>query len=126
MANGPGTNEFIQVADFSGTVLPGRWYLAVVNASGAPSFSVCAKEIPGPIVPLTVNLPEPVLVSTGAVQYFRVTISSNAYQADFQTLLASGNVDLYISTNTMTPLLVTPTNAMFASTVRSSSSRQRS
>jgi subtilisin-like proprotein convertase family protein len=108
--------EFIQVADFTGTLLPGRWYLAVVGVSGIPTYEVCAREIPGPVTPLTAGVCYPDTVSTNSVRYYSVVISSNAFQADFQTFAASGNVDLYISTNEMVPLLVSPTNALFAST----------
>jgi len=116
-SDNPGTTpEFIQVADFTGTLLPGRWYLAVVGASGTPSYDVCAREIPGQVIPLATNSCFANTVSTNSAQYYSVVISSNAIQADFLTTLANGNVDLFISTNVMQLLLISPTNAMFART----------
>ena len=108
--------EFIQVADFTGALLPGRWYLAVVSVSGTPAFDVCGREIPGPVIPLPINVLSTNTVSTNTAQYYKVVISSNAYAADFQTLFANGDVDLFISTGTMQLLLTSPTNSMFAST----------
>lgn len=109
--------EFIQVGDFTGALLPGRWYLAVVSVAGTPTYDVCAREIPGPVIPLTVNVTNcNNTLAAGEVQYFKVVISSNAFQADFRTIAGNSNIDLYISTNTMRLLEITPTNALFTST----------
>lgn len=116
--NAASNYEFIQVADFTGTLLPGRWYLAVVSVAGTPSYDVCAREIRGPVVPLTVNVTNCFSIAARAVQYFKVVIASNAFAADFRTITgnSSSNIDLYISTNTMRLLETSPTNALFAST----------
>jgi subtilisin family serine protease/subtilisin-like proprotein convertase family protein len=116
--NGASFNyEFIQVGDFTGALLPGRWYLAVVGVSGTPTYEICAREIPGPVVPIAVNVTNcGNTVIAGEVHYYKVVISSNAFQADFLTLGGNSNIDLYISTNTMKLLETSPTNAMFFST----------
>lgn len=114
-------NEFIQRADFFRTALPGRWYIGVVQrTTGLPvSYTVCRREIPGPVEPIPTNSCTLASVGSSSAHYFKVEISTNAYLADFvlTNLAAGANVDLYLSTNTMTPLLQAPTNSMYASTL---------
>lgn len=111
----PAAGESVQIPDFTQTSLAGRWYAAVVVVSNTPNYQICAREIPGPVALLTVNVTNALTtLSTGAVHYYQVVIPDNAFLADFQTMTAAGNVDLYISTGAMLPLGVAPANAMFA------------
>jgi hypothetical protein len=109
-------DEFIEVDDFFGTQLPGRWYLGVIHTTpDTVGYTICARERDGVITPILTNTLYNASIPPNGVQYYKVVISSNAYLAEFITTNASGNVDLYISTNTMTPLFLTPTNAMYGS-----------
>lgn len=111
----PTAGEFVQIADLTQSTLAGRWYAAVVVSSNAPDYEICAREIPGPVTPLTVNVTNALTtVSTGAVHYYKVEIPDDAFLADFQTMATAGNVDLFISTGALLPLGGTPTNAPFA------------
>ncbi len=111
----PGLGEFVQVADMTQRSLAGRWYAAVVVSSNTPDYQICAREISGPVTPLTINVTNVLTtVSTGAVHYYQVVIPDNAFLADFQTMAPAGNVDLFISTGAMLPLGALPTNALFA------------
>jgi subtilisin-like proprotein convertase family protein len=115
----PADGEFIEVDDFFGNLLPGRWYLGAINRTGFEiNYLICAEERPGTITLIQTNrLYTNNIIATNAVQYYRVEISTNASQAVFTiTNLVGGNVDLYISTNTMTPLFAAPNNALRSST----------
>jgi subtilisin-like proprotein convertase family protein len=111
----PLAGEFVQFSDLSQSQLAGRWYAAVVVSGGAPSYDICAREFPGPVTLLTVNVTNGVnTISTGAVHYYKVVIASNVYLADFQTLAGASNIDLFVSSTTMSPLAAAPTNGAFA------------
>ncbi len=109
-------DEFIEVDDFFGTRLPGRWYLGAIHrTTDTVAYTICARERDGVITPILTNQLYSATIASNGVQYYKVVISSNAYVADFLTTNATGDVDLYISTNTMTPLFQAPTNAMYVS-----------
>lgn len=111
----PMLGEYLQVADLTQASLAGRWYATVVVSANTPDYVICAREIPGPVTPLTINVTNQLTtVSTGAVQYYQVVIPEDAFLADFQTMAPVGNVDLFISTTAMLPLGMLPTNAPFA------------
>jgi subtilisin-like proprotein convertase family protein len=115
----PGSeDEIIDLADFFGTLLPGRWYLGVIHRVDRPvSYTICASERPGVITPIPTNTLVAATNAAFETRYFKVLISTNAFAADFiLTNIIGSNIDLYISTNTMTPLFVAPTNGMYAST----------
>ncbi len=107
--------EAISLYDFAANRLPGRWYLAVVHDAASPAaYQICAQQFTADISGLFTNLVCSVL-QTGQVSYYSVEIEESAFQADFLTTNATGNVDLYISTGAMLPLFAAPTNALHAS-----------
>ncbi len=114
--NAAADGEFIEIDSFLEDVLPGRWYIGVVHDNSAPAaYSLCVQERVGAITSLFTNR---VCSSmrTGEVAYFSVDIAENAYLADFFITNATGNVDLYLGTNTLVPLFAAPTNALYAAT----------
>jgi hypothetical protein len=54
-------------------------------------------------------------VATNGVDYYRYTVSSNAYSVTFQLTSTNGNVDLYVGTNGAAPA-PWPTNYFYSST----------
>jgi subtilisin-like proprotein convertase family protein len=82
----------------------GDWYLAVVNRDAGPvDYFVRASELgPANVIQLsnavpvsaTVTAPEGGVAS--GVNFYFFNVSSNAIQVNFETLAASGNVDLYV------------------------------
>ena len=82
---------------------PGNWYLVVVNREAGPvnyclratqtnSFEVDTNHIALPNGVCFTNT-----VNAGETQYFRAAILSNTERADFTTLGANGDVDMFIS-----------------------------
>jgi hypothetical protein len=107
----------------------GEWYVAVVNRSVAPvSYCFLATNYEtNPAVRLAGGAPVcgQTVATTNAtggigVNYYVFNVASNALQASFETLAATGNVDLYLqhgfcfSDRDTFPL--TATNAPYAST----------
>lgn len=102
----PGTNPEVILLTTNGPPLlaPGIWYLAVTNADPGAlpvSYSIRATEIlTANVVRLTngagfSNNVASASITNRGIDYYRFTVSSNAYQAMFETYSASGNVDLY-------------------------------
>jgi len=117
---------------------PGPWYLAVIDQeTNNVNYAVRVTEIlASSIVTLTngtsfsntvgiasalgsgngpagANAPASAAAASGGVDYYAFNISSNAVQANFETLQANGNVDLFISQGLPVP---TPTSFDYAST----------
>ena len=131
----PAEGEFIEVADFFQTSLPGRWYIGVIHTSGdAITYDVCAEEVAGPIIEVFDRTPlratNAPLTNFGFVTYYRVYVppagflTNGQFQpgvalADFQltNIAAGGDMDLYLSSGTMQPLYAPPTNWLARSTI---------
>jgi hypothetical protein len=126
--NGPGTNELITLlAPPAGTNLaPGTWYVAV-RRSDPTAGGYCVKVTefilgPDSLVRLTNGLPytNTVEVTNGmatvGIDHYVFSVPTNAIQATFETLDATGDVDLYLRRSL--PLLSVPvgTNFLAAST----------
>src|SRR5262249_37213602 len=94
------------------------WYLGAIYRTAAPlTYEICAQEIPGTITPIVTNR----LYTTNQIggeegQDYNGTISNHA-ALDYFTLPhdMGGDCGLSLSTNTMTPLFGTPTDAMYQS-----------
>lgn len=111
-----GTNdEVILLTDSTFTLLPGMWFLGVYNLDPGPvSYEIKASQFTLNFVTLT-NLTEFTnSIPVGAVDYYRFTITPFALGADFETLSANGNVDLYLRYGI--PPLPGPLNFAYAST----------
>jgi hypothetical protein len=114
----PGTgNERITLSGSSLPQLqaPGTYLIAITNVSAANvSFQLCATQVTNAIV-LTNNgfCVTNTLASLNDTHYYRVTIFSNSVRADFMTLGASGNVDLYVKR--VIPPVPGPANSDYSS-----------
>jgi len=99
----------------------GDWFVAVYNRDPAPvNYTIRAFELlPPPIIRLTNGflfnnvVKAPNGTTNLGVDYYVFTVSTNAVEAKFETLNASGNVDLYISKGLPLP---SDTNFVYAST----------
>ena len=100
-----GTNSesiFVTAASKPAPLVPGPWYLAVVNRELSPTtVTYCIKVtalLTTDVVGLTngVGYTPPSPLDPGNVAFYHYKISPNAVQATFQIINADGNVDLYV------------------------------
>jgi subtilisin family serine protease/subtilisin-like proprotein convertase family protein len=102
--------------------VPGRWYVGVYNLETNPvTYCIRATEKFG-ILPiyLTNGVPHTNTIGgtpPGDVQYYAFLVSSNAYQVEFETLGANGNVDLYVQWTGLPFPTAWPTNWPLSSTL---------
>lgn len=90
----------VSVASSPASLVPGTWYLAVVNRDGTPA-TFCVKAtalLTTDVVGLTngIGYSTPFAVPAGEVRRYYYTIAPNAIQATFEVLNPSGDVDLYV------------------------------
>ncbi|HXG46014.1 MAG TPA: hypothetical protein VNO52_00185, partial [Methylomirabilota bacterium] len=114
--NGGTTNEFIRIEDFSYLLLPGRWYLGVVNRDATPvSYDLCASQFATDVICLT-DQPYANSVAPGAVQYYKVDILPRSTEAYFwvTNLAAPEVVELYVANRL--PFPPGPTNFCYLGT----------
>ena len=104
-----------------GNLLPGDWYVAVVNREKFPvTYTVCVAEYavgPSPVTDL-VQLTNGLIFATNLLasspfdctsnHHYLYTVSTNPVQLDIELLGPTGNVDLYVSR-----LLPLPTDTGF-------------
>jgi subtilisin-like proprotein convertase family protein len=104
-----------------GTLLPGDWYVAVVNREKFPvSYTVCVAEYSVGFSPATdivrltnglafaTNLAASSPFDCGSNHHYLYTVSTNPVQLDIELLGPTGNVDLYVRR-----FLPLPTDAAF-------------
>lgn len=93
--------ESIELTPFSFPIglIPGDWYLSVVNASTNPAtYTVRASEVVATVIPLTNGVPYNNSLTPGTgLQYYQFLVSSNATAAEFLlTSAGAGNLDLFV------------------------------
>jgi hypothetical protein len=111
----PLAGEFVQFSDLSQSQLAGRWYAAVVVSGGAPSYGHLRARIPCP----------------GHAAHGERHQRRQHHQHRCRALLqgrhrleclprrlpdsgGASNIDLFVSSTTMSPLAAAPTNGAFA------------
>lgn len=116
-SDNPGTgNEFIEVVDFTGTVLPGRWYSGVYNpTTGDAGYTLCVSQIGGTLIPLGTGGFHTNALAPGEVHYFRTDILSNSCAARFCAYSANSDIDVYVAMDALLPINLTPTNTLLFS-----------
>jgi subtilisin-like proprotein convertase family protein len=96
----PGTgNESITLSSGSVPQLqaPGTYFIAITNVSAGPvSFRFCVTQTTNGIAVTNGVCVTNTLAALNDTHYYEVTIFPNSVRADFMTLDASGNVDLYV------------------------------
>jgi hypothetical protein len=95
----PGTgNESITLSSSSTPQLQAsRYFIAITNVSAnAVSFTLCANQITNGVPLTNAVCVTNTLAAINDAHYYQVTIFSNSLRADFMTLDANGNVDLFI------------------------------
>jgi subtilisin family serine protease/subtilisin-like proprotein convertase family protein len=119
----PATTDFVSIDRTSTPIAltPGVWYVAIRNGETFPvDYTVKATEFTTQIITLTNGIPyqssidpiDPAVGLTGDdLQFYAFLVSSNSIRANFETLGASGDVNLYVRKGLPIP---TPADFHFA------------
>src|SRR6185369_13647349 len=80
---------------------PGAWYLAVANSNAVPvTYQIKATQLISNLITLASGIRYSNTVAAGngidLTDFYQFTVSTNAVQAQFETLGANGNVDLLV------------------------------
>ena len=111
--------ERIDVVDFKGMLLPGRWYIGVYNATQSTgiTYRLCVDEITAEVNDAGTGGIFTNSVGPLGVDYFKVMIDSASCLASFCAFPTNGDVDVYIAPDRLTPVNATPTNTtLFSAT----------
>ena len=116
--NGGTMSELVSVVDYCGMLPKGRYYVGVYNPLGTAGigYELCITQRTGSVRNLGAGGTVTNTVAGPGLDYYRVTIASNACQATFNLGSASTNLGLYIAPDALLPFGSTPTNAVRVST----------
>ncbi|MEY2410578.1 MAG: hypothetical protein QOF48_3248 [Verrucomicrobiota bacterium] len=116
-SDNPGlADEFIEVTDFTGMVLPGRWYIGVYNANQADAtYQLCVSQITGTVIPLGTGGQYTNSLAPGNIDYYKVNILSNSCLASFCAYSTNADLDIYVALDRLLPVNRTPTNTSLVS-----------
>ena len=109
--------ETIDIIDFTGTVLPGRWYAGVYNATLADaSYQICVDQITGTLFPIGTGGMFTNVMAPNDVHYYRVDVLPNICAARFCAYSTNADIDVFVAQNFLAPVNGVPTNTALVST----------
>ena len=117
-SDNPGLSpELIDIVDYTGTVLPGRWYIGVYNANqGDVGYELCVSQVTGTVIPLGTGGDYTNTLAPGGIDYYSVNILSNSCLATFCAYSSNADIDVYVALDRLLPVNQTPTNTTLLST----------